>query len=267
MINLSGKAYIQYFRGIPTTRNQYDLQLGLELRGYQIIPVEIDVTNFSEFDPQTHPILKDFKREDILCSGIPVFRRVIKMLGIQYKEQETYPKVLTKFYGRTFKESTLGEVYSRICSNNWSPTFVKPKKQQKLFTGFVAASGMDFLKVAALDEATEIYTSEPVQMISEYRVYVNRENLYASNGIIGCHYYRGNPLIFPNKERVEEIINFFNLNGAPKAYGLDVAVISGSKRSKQNTIVVEVNGALQLGNYGMAPALYAEMLETAWKEF
>lgn len=260
-MTLSGKVYFQYYNNIPVTKNIYDLQMGFEARGFEIIPVNINLKKFSDFKVEDS-ILSEFKKEDILCSGFPLYRKVAEYVGLPQPFFESYPEVLKKFTDRSITETTLGQLYKNL-TEEFKPFFVKPKNEVKLFTGIAVRGRMDLLKIpAAIPDNTELYVAEIVDFISEYRVYVNQQNIYAEDGILDCKSYNGNPLIFPDAEKVKEIVKIYNLSGAPKCYGIDFGVVR--KENKLKTILVEVNGALQLGSYGLNPYVYSQMVEDAW---
>jgi hypothetical protein len=260
-MTLSGKVYLQYYNNIPVTKNIYDLQMGFEARGFEIIPVNIDLKKFTNFKVENSS-LSEFKKEDILCSGFPLYRKVAEYVGLPQPCFESYPEILKKFLDRSISETTLGQLY-RDLTEEFKPFFVKPKNEVKLFTGIVAKERMDLLKIpTTIPDSTELYVSEIVDFVSEHRVYVNQHNVYVENGILDCKSYNGNPLIFPDPEKVEEIVKIYNLSGGPKCYGIDFGVVR--KGNKLKTILVEVNGALQLGSYGLNPYIYSQMVEDAW---
>lgn len=254
--------YIQCIDGIPATRNIYDCYIGFKIRGHRIIkfePRSIDLTESLE----SNEILKQITKKDILCAGIPVFRKVKEYLGIQSEELETYPTALELFLGRKITKTTLSELKDQFEIGNIGQIFLKPQKQ-KLFTGFVAKKRTDFLRIVGVDDSTIIYTSDIVNFISEYRVYVNQKNYFADDGIIGCALYHGDALVFPDPKKIKEIVQHFNKNGAPVAYALDVGVCV--KHRKYQTLVVEVNDSTCLGNYGIPSTLYAQMIEARWEQ-
>lgn len=264
-MELSGRVYLQYFRGIPVTVNIYSLQTGFEAKGYELIPVEIDIKNFSSFEIKDS-VLSNLKKEDILCSGIPLFQKQMKYMVLSYKEQESYPKELEKFLERKIETISLKEFYSRIENNFPAGIFIKPVSQ-KQFTGTLIQKRMDLLKIPAqLPDETMVHISEPIKIISEYRVYVNQNDISRKYGILDIKRYNGS--IFENLDykKIEKVISYYNDSGASKCYGIDFAVIESSS-GKKKTVLVEVNGALQLGSYGLNPYIYADLMRDAWIEF
>lgn len=264
-MELSGKVYLQYYRGIPVTVNIYSLQSGFEAKGYELIPVDIDIKTFSSFEIKDS-ILSNFKKEDILCSGIPLFQKQMKHIGLSYKEQESYPKQLEKFLERKIETITLKEFYTRIENGFPSSIFIK-SVAQKQFTGTLIQKRMDLLKIPAhLPDETLVHVSEPIKIISEYRVYINQNDLSRKHGILDIKRYNGSIFENPDYKKIEKVISYYNDSGANKCYGIDFAVIESSS-GKKKTVLVEVNGALQLGTYGLNPYIYADLNKDAWIEF
>jgi hypothetical protein len=92
--------------------------------------------------------------------------------------------------------------------------------------------------------------------------------------VFACVNYSGDPLRFPYKHTIEELIDVFT-QPLVVAYSLDVAVINTSIPSSLNidignnghfTRVIEVNDAYALGYYGGDVELYTKMLDLRWKE-
>jgi hypothetical protein len=81
--------------------------------------------------------------------------------------------------------------------------------------------------------------SEPVDIISEYRVIV-------LNGIIqAVRHYDGNPLSFPDVNLIYEMVTILSSqNDIPKAFTMDIAT------SNVGTILIEVHPFVSVGTYG-----------------
>lgn len=96
--------------------------------------------------------------------------------------------------------------------------------------------------------------SSIVQMDSEWRVFVFHDQmLWLSN-------YAGDPLCFPDREKVLEIVNAFK-PFSPAAYTLDIFVNS------EGTAIVECHRFFSCGLYGFSDrARYPFMLSQAWFE-
>ena len=123
----------------------------------------------------------------------------------------------------------------------------------KLFTGLVAERVSDLVETASLDAAVLVDCSEIVSFRSEYRCYI------LNGEVIGVRPYKGDPLLFPDGQRIREAVAAWA--DAPVAWALDVGVTTTNQ-----TLLVEVNDSYALGSYGLPPARYAAMIEARWSE-
>jgi len=144
------------------------------------------------------------------------------------------------------------------------PCFVKPYNELKKFTGFVAKSDKDFDLYPEVDwDNTRLFVTEVLEnIVSEWRCYVLNGKVFA------CVNYAGDPLRFPFKYVIEELVE--GVIHAPIAYSLDVAVIElkyeNNLTGQYFTHFIEINDAYALGYYGGDVELYTKMLDSRWKE-
>jgi hypothetical protein len=233
-------------RGVPTTRNMYALydgfkELGEEIKTYTAAAI------FDESIPYT--------RDNIVVGHIDQCRRHVKKITGLDVPNIDYPLELCPYYGRKIWKKTLGDVYDSIVENDGfiEPLFIK-SIQQKYFTGFVCRSFEDYSKnCSGLDYKTEIFASEVVKFVSEYRTYIHRHN------IISCLRYKGDYSKAPNKQTVEAMLKSLDNAHMPIAYSIDVGIIENGE-----TILVECNDGFALGNYGLGSRDYAEMHRDRW---
>ncbi len=138
------------------------------------------------------------------------------------------------------------------------PVFVKPLKELKKFTGFVAKSEKDFELYPDVDWAnTSLFLTDVLEnIVSEWRCYVLNGKVFA------CVNYAGNPLAFPYTHVIQEMV--YLLKDYPVAYSLDIGIVDDKVQWKTNFI--EVNDAYALGYYGGDVELYTKMLDLRWKE-
>jgi hypothetical protein len=93
-------------------------------------------------------------------------------------------------------------------------------------------------------------------IVSEWRVFVDKKA--TSNGpVIGIENYRGDPLMFPKKERILQFIEAYTTS--PIIYTLDVMVDEHG-----NTWVLECHEFFSCGLYGFQHTNYPHMLDRAW---
>lgn len=225
------------------------------------------VTCFEEKDIDT----LDVSLETPVFAGTTVFRKIIDKLGVKYPPFDCYPEILKPYYGRNLKRSTVGEEKAKWHKNP-IPVFVKPVKP-KVFIGAVWESLLNLIPLAAVPDDTECYICEPIDILSEYRVYVH------DGDILGVKHYYGDWSVAPDVDFVKEVIK--NYKPSPVAYGVDIGVKyrygkyfkpptppdpNGVYIENKNSFVIEVNDACNLGNYGLDSIHYGEMLVARWLE-
>jgi hypothetical protein len=203
------------------------------------------------FEEKDIPIL-DITRETPVFAGVTVFRKIIDKLGVNYPPFDCYPKILDKYYGRNIRRTTLGEVRSNF-ERTGNRVFVKPIKP-KVFTGVVLNSLLELIPITNIKDDTEVFVCEPVDIISEVRVYVN------DGEILGVKHYYGEWDVLPTKNFIKEVVKNHDAL-APIAYGVDIGITHERK-----SIVVEVNDGCNLGNYGLDSIYYGEMIVSRWFE-
>lgn len=142
------------------------------------------------------------------------------------------------------------------------PVFVKPLKELKKFTGFVARSEKDFELYPDVDWSnTSLFLTGVLEnIVSEWRCYVLNGKVFA------CVNYSGDPTCFPRTVDIDKML--YNYTNAPIAYSLDIAVCIDKKYSDNcvYTSFIEINDAFSLGYYGGDVELYTKMLDLRWKQ-
>jgi hypothetical protein len=235
--NCAMEALIQSKAGNPYNISAAIAAYGFTLRGYDVIPFAIDeIDTFS------------FKKEAVVVGGVGTYRRVFQKLGINW-EGNSYPPSLTGFLGREIKKIQLNDLAEYVETR---PRFIKPAHDNKDFTGFVCKDRWD-PRLGGMDGEMFLNIADIVCFKSEYRVYV------LEGKIQNVSRYYGLADLFPNGRMIREMISAYE--DAPISYGLDVGV-----DDKGQTLLVETNEGLALGNYGLAPALHAKMIAARWHE-
>ena len=186
-----------------------------------------------------------------LFAGTTVFRKAMQKMNINYDSFDCYPASLSKYYGRTIRVSTLGKVKNEF-ERTGKQVFVKPIRT-KDFTGVVLKSFLELIPLAKRADDIPVFVCEPVEMITEYRVYVHDKD------ILGVKHYYGKWNVVPDEKIIENAVKDYA--DSPIAYGLDFAVTNEGK-----TILVESNDACNLGNYGLDAIYYGEMIVARWFE-
>ncbi len=187
--------------------------------------------------------------EDCIVAGyIPTVREAVRRISGIAPEIFNYPNSLLPFTGREISTTTLGEV--RNSPHKW-PIFMKPAGEIKAFTGVLVQNIRGLYSSSTLPPETPVHISTPKKFLSEYRCFIQ-------NGqIVGCRPYKGDPLVFPNPDRIREMIAAWT--DSPAAYCLDVGIDDVGE-----TLLIEINDGYAAGCYGLDPLIYARWLETRW---
>eukprot|EP00933_Yihiella_yeosuensis_P038541 TRINITY_DN32474_c0_g1_i1.p1 TRINITY_DN32474_c0_g1~~TRINITY_DN32474_c0_g1_i1.p1 ORF type:complete len:355 (-),score=47.47 TRINITY_DN32474_c0_g1_i1:668-1732(-) len=127
---------------------------------------------------------KDFGPADLIFALPSWIEVALALRGIPITDSIDYPPVLLPFLRRKVWKSTLGAVHDDFASGSLpgKKLFVKPSTDAKSFSGTVLEGdeGLDMLSMLCDPEIfnlpkgrqTEVFCSEPVEMNSEYAVYV-----------------------------------------------------------------------------------------------
>ena len=135
---------------------------------------------------------------------------------------------------------------------NGEPLFVKPVAT-KLFDGILLAKEEDLNYFSALSINTEVYVSEKIDILSEYRIYVHHGKMIHS-----CC-YEGNFRLTPDYSYIDKMISVYK--SAPVAYTIDIAILNDGS----NTLM-ECNDFWAIGSYGLKSWDYAQMLADRYEE-
>lgn len=205
------------------------------------------VTCFEEKDIPTLPITA----ETPVFAGVTIFRKVIDKLGINYPPFDCYPTVLTPYYKRNIRVSTVGEERAKFHKDG-NRVFVKPVLP-KQFIGNVWDSLLNLIPLTNIPDSVQAYVCKPMDIVSEFRVYVLERE------ILGVKHYYGDWSIIPDKVFVEEVVK--NYRPSPVAYGVDIGVTKTGE-----SFVIEANDGCNLGNYGLDSIHFGEMIVSRWFE-
>ena len=158
-----------------------------------------------------------------------------------------YPEELTGFLGRTIRKIRLEEVRKEKL-----PVFIKPL-EEKAAPGIVVNAWSDLWEYDRLDQKTEIYCSEVVNFISEWRCFL----LYGQ--VVGTCFYYGDPSVECDKSVIDAAVKAYV--SMPAGCAMDFGVTDDGR-----TLLVEVNDGFSLGSYGLEDTLYAKLLTARWAE-
>ncbi len=227
------------------------LELGYAFweRGFEVVPFEFAALCRGDLDPWL-----DRDLPAVVVGHIAAVRRALEIAGCPPPEVPDFPPALLPWVGRALSRSTLGEVRRRLeLEPEAFPLHVKPALDDRLFQGTLIRAFADLIPLAAVDPMTEVLVQGPVEFVSEWRAYVQ------AGGILRVCNYQGDPLRFPDRGVLEAGLAAFE--DAPTAYGADWGVTRGGE-----TLLVEVNDASALGNYGLHGHEMAGFMEARWRE-
>jgi hypothetical protein len=169
---------------------------------------------------------------------------------------------------RTVWEGSLGELEGGPASKQ-RPLFVKTRSvAQRMQAGRFASQLVDSLDVlrssSLVTPDTFILCSEPVEWVSEWRV-------YACNGrILDITLYRpdlpsldaARPEMLIDFDLAEQAVSRISVSDMSIAgYCLDIGVLGTGQ-----TALVELNDGIALANYGLSSAHHAKLHLTRWRE-
>jgi hypothetical protein len=183
-------------------------------------------------------------KNDILIGSVEATERFFNLIGVPVPNYIGYPESLKKYLHRNIETMKFSELDGKTF-----PYFVKPKNGVKAFTGSLVQNETQKSFLVSFDNVisdTELYVSDPINFITEYRCFVHKKELK------GIQYYLGDFKKFPSIETIESMIrDYDNCN---VSYTLDVGVLENGE-----TALVEVNDMWAIGSYGFDAKTYVRM--------
>lgn len=244
----------QNLDGEWVNENHYKAARGFYSRGYEVIPFTSDQLFGCELP---------LSRETIVSGGVHQVRKALELIGVRPPDLFDYPHCLRRgFLDSEPKESTLAKVLESLQAPGFSPVFIKPSRQHKLFTGLVVSEFADLLKLPGIDPQAKVWIMRPVKFVSEYRLFMHKGEL------VGMKHYKGDPLIFPDEKMLRKLLRRAKAM-VQVAYSLDVGIADFPERPEQirnPTLLIEANDAHSLGAYGLPSWIYVQMIEDRWHQ-
>jgi ATP-grasp domain, R2K clade family 2 len=206
-----------------------------------------EIVSFRQLD---NPFLPDLNPEDVVVGFIETVQTVLLKLGIPAPEAINYPDDLAIFLGREVWRTHINYIAKH--PELWN-VFIKPVTSPKKFKGRLLTSAKDLISCGDEFEDTEIWCSEPVNFLAEWRCFVR----YGE--ILGVKSYYGDWRVHFDPKVIENAIAAYH--SAPAGYAADFGVTD-----KGETLLIEVNDGYSIGSYGLFPADYARLLASRWAQ-
>jgi hypothetical protein len=179
----------------------------------------------------------------------------MRQLKIPIPDAVYFPPSLTQYLHRKIWLDTLGNVRKRI-EDGAAAVFAKPASRAKVFTGQIFSNHSDFYHVAQTSWREPVWCSEVVAWQSEYRVYVN------GNDIVSVDYYAGDANVVLNLNVATHAVALYARSGeAPAAFGIDFGVLASGE-----TALVEANDGYALGAYQISSTAYTQLMFVRWRQ-
>jgi ATP-grasp domain, R2K clade family 2 len=213
---------------------------GFRKMGWEIVP-------FSRHD---NTRLSNLIPDDVVVGYIEDVNAAFVQLGIEAPAEINYPDELTCFLGRKIWKSRINYIAKH--PESWN-VFIKPATLSKKFTGRLVRSSKDLISCGDEFEDTEIWCSEPVNFLAEWRCFVR----YGE--ILGVKSYFGDWRVHFDPQVIEKAIAAYT--SAPAGYAADFGVTD-----KGETLLIEVNDGYSIGAYGLFSADYARLLAARWAQ-
>ena len=186
---------------------------------------------------------------DLVVGAFSDVKVALERLGVNLLPID-YPDELLPFTGRKIWKSTLFTITSH--PDYWH-VFVKPVEDVKRFRGTILDKSEDLIKLGGGLEDIEVWCSEKVNFLAEWRIWI------LDGKIIGINPYRGRWDLYPDPKVLQQAVNAYH--SAPRAYALDFGITD-----KRETLLVEVSDAYALSSFGLDSVLYTKILMTRWQE-
>lgn len=229
------RVFIQKENGEFVNENAAAAYFGFDKLGYEIY--------FYEGTPPN-----DLYDSDVVVGWIRSVKQALKNINIVPPGEIDYPEDLMEFFDRKIWKSNLNNITEKDY-----PVFIKPQVG-KYFNGKLVTKFSDMIGFRyEVKDGCDIWCSEPVNFLVEYRVFIR----YGQ--ILGSRKYKGDSFLNIDKSVVEKAIEKFK--DIPAGCSMDFGLTDDGR-----TLLVEVNDGYALGNYGLYNTLYAKMIAARWAE-
>lgn len=193
--------------------------------------------------------ITDNAPEDPVIGTVSDVEVALERFGIKLVPLD-YPEELMRFTGRKIWKSTLFTITSH--PDDWH-VFVKPVEDIKRFRGTVLDKSEDLIKLGGGLEDIDVWCSEKVNFVSEWRLWVLKGK------IVGLTPYRGRWDVFPDPKILKDAVRAYHTQ--PAGYAIDFGITDTGK-----TLLVEVSDGYSLASFGLLPQVYMSILSARWSQ-
>jgi hypothetical protein len=169
--------------------------------------------------------IKDNQPEHVVVGYIDDVKVALQNIGCFIPGEINYPEELQPFLGRKIWRSTVNTIAND--PSKWN-VFIKPLHHSKKFTGVLVKSTRDLIGCGDQFEDTEVWCSEPVKLLAEWRCFVRYGR------ILDVRSYKGNWRCHFDHQVIERAVAAYV--NAPAGYAIDFGLTD-----KGQTIMIEVN--------------------------
>lgn len=233
-----GRVFIRKKNNEFETYNFYQAYSGFQKLGFEICIFENEIP---------HDVY--LTRYDVVVDYISGVKNALIRLGITPPTEIDYPEELYHYLGRKIWKSDMNTIAT---SPELYPIFVKPVSH-KQFDGRLVKSFTDLIGCGKQDISNDIWCSEPVNFVTEYRVFVR----YGK--ILDARPYKGSPFSRLDETIVKNCISDYK--NIPAGCSLDFGITDDNR-----CLLIECNNGFSLGNYGLLDGFYAKLMYACWCE-
>ena len=144
---------------------------------------------------------------------------------------DTYENIYDEFYCRKIDKIKLKNI------NFTENIFIKPVDNSKSFDGFIVTSQKNLDELKYIDPDMDVYKSEIINIIAEYRLLIGNGKIYGSAHMKGII--------------IENYLNIINVSKLIELTGLKFRCVDVGFISTDKWLVVEVNPMYSLDDYNM----------------
>ncbi|CND59459.1 MULTISPECIES: ATP-grasp domain-containing protein [Yersinia] len=191
----------------------------------------------------------------LIVGNVSFMKAALRQLSLELPNIETYPDCLLDYLGRQVWQGTLAELDSYLKMYP-EGIFIKPSLRTKRFTGFVTEFSDD-ARLYGISKREPVWYSQPVNWISEWRVYV------VDNQVRYIALCEGDRAAVPEQRVIGSAVQMVaNSATLPRSYAIDFGITDSG-----DTTLIEMNDGLAIGAYdSISPEIYFNLLLSRWQE-